>query len=114
MRQDTRQIKRGMRAYQERVLAAVVAHSRATGARMEADAKRDARWTDRTSHARQGLFGDVELQKDAVLTHISHTMEYGVHLELRYGGRYAILKPTRDKHAGPYFEGVQRLTGRQR
>ena len=59
---------------------------------LENYAKTHARWTDRTANARQGLHSDiVELSNDTVALYIAHGMEYGVFLETKYQGRYAIL-----------------------
>jgi len=81
---------------------------------LEAYAKSNAPWTDRTTLARKGLHGGAFLDAKTVVTYIAHTMSYGVHLEKGKAGRYAILKPTMDKHKGElrnqvkrYWEGTQ-------
>lgn len=62
--------------------------------RMEADAKTNASWQDQTGNARQGLRGYAEhgaLVHSAVL---AHSVPYGIWLETRWTGRYAIILPT--------------------
>lgn len=64
-------------------------------ARMESYARTNAPWTDRTSNARNGLF--VAHQKVPMVYHrlvTYHTMHYGLWLEIRWSGRYAIIGPT--------------------
>lgn len=52
----------------------------------EAWMKENAPWTDRTSDARQGLFGRSERSGNVITVTLGHTMEYGEYLEL--GTRY--------------------------
>lgn len=58
-------------------------------------ARRNAPWTDRTTNARNGLF--AVHQKVPMVVHrlvTYHTMSYGLWLEVRWSGRYAIIGPT--------------------
>jgi diacylglycerol kinase len=58
-------------------------------------ARANAPWTDRTGNARNGLFATHE--PEPMVRHsliIYHTMPYGVWLEVRWSGRYAIIGPT--------------------
>jgi len=65
---------------------------------LEAYAKANAPWHDRTSNARQTLFSVVDVEKERVILYLSHGMEYGVFLELCNAGRYAIILPTLEAH----------------
>ena len=58
-------------------------------------AKANAPWSDRTGDARAGLDAQVEngMRGDIVVT-LFHTVDYGVWLEVRWGGKYAIIIPT--------------------
>jgi hypothetical protein len=54
-----------------------------------------ARWTDRTGNARNGLM--ALHQAEPMVRHtlvMYHSMPYGVWLEVRWSGRYAIIGPT--------------------
>lgn len=57
--------------------------------------RENAPWTDRTGNARNGLRAVHEAEPmvhhDLV---VFHTMPYGLWLEVRFSGRYAILFPT--------------------
>lgn len=59
-------------------------------------AKVNAPWTDRTSNARQGLFSNVDgVPRQYVSISIEHgAIDYGIWLEIRWAGRWAILLPT--------------------
>jgi hypothetical protein len=63
--------------------------------RAETFARQNAPWVDRTGNARNGLF--VAHEKEPMVIHkliTYHTMPYGLWLEVRWSGRYAIIGPT--------------------
>lgn len=68
--------------------------------RAEAFAKREASWTDRTSNARNGLFATSERGSGVWRIIVAHGVPYGIWLEVRFSGRYAIIQPT-IAHEGP-------------
>jgi hypothetical protein len=54
----------------------------------------NAKWTDRTTNARNGLF--AKHISDPMVEHqlvLYHTMPYGLWLEVRWSGKYAIIGP---------------------
>lgn len=57
-------------------------------------ARSNARWTDQTGNARNGLFAEPFASRDTQGIVLYHTMPYGVWLEVRFSGRYAIIVPT--------------------
>lgn len=65
--------------------------------------KLNAPWTDRTGNARAGLFADVKIenQGEAFELLFAHTMFYGIFLEARFSGKFAIIMPTVN-----YFGGL--------
>jgi len=119
-----------IRQYGDKIKQAVVAVALFIGARMEAYAKANAPWTDRTANARQGLFyavgseaGDevsgsanlsgqeseaISVGKDIVALYLSGSMSYQVFLELCNAGKYAIIMKTMEAH---YNELMQMLRG---
>jgi hypothetical protein len=58
--------------------------------------KTNAPWTDRTGNARNGLAAQPYDEGDAVGIVLYHQVSYGIWLEVRWGGRYAIINPTID------------------
>ena len=59
--------------------------------------KANAPWADRTGDAREGLQGAVVWQDDTHFTIMlghGENIEYGIWLEVRWGGKYAIVTPT--------------------
>jgi hypothetical protein len=59
-------------------------------------ARQHAKWEDRTGDARRGLKSIVvHNDRDRVSTlYLGHTVQYGVHLEARWGGKFQIIMPT--------------------
>lgn len=63
--------------------------------RAESYMRENAPWTDQTGNARAGLRARHE--KEPLVQHeliLYHTMPYGIWLEVRWSGRYAIIVPT--------------------
>ena len=66
----------------------------ATMAEAEAEAKREAPWTDRTGNARNSIGGYTDdSNKDNPVGILSIGVYYGVFLELKNNGKYRIVWP---------------------
>ena len=73
------------------VKRAMVAAANYTAPQIEAYMKANASWTDRTGAARNGLGARVESNTNSVAIVLFHSVPYGVWLEVRWGGKYAII-----------------------
>lgn len=64
-------------------------------AKSETWMRENAKWTDRTTNARNGLFAvnDHEDGTDTWLLVLAHTVSYGIWLEVANSGKYAIVRP---------------------
>jgi hypothetical protein len=103
------QVNRNLMALADRQKAALLALSEQYAARMEAYAKANKRWQDRTGNARQGLFGYSIMRDQSLITRVAHTVDYGVYLELANQGRFAILLPTVRRFVADYLEDAKRV-----
>lgn len=93
------QVLANMLTYEGRVRAVVLAIADYLAPAMEAYAKDNAPWRDRTGNARQGLEGFViEISQTIVDVYIAHRVTYGVFLETRWASRWGILWPTIQAH----------------
>jgi len=98
---------RNMRIWEAKKMAGIDGLGRKTSGEAAAKSKAEARWIDRTSNARQGLYGKWR-PKDKVIEH-GHRVTYGVHLELGFNGRYSILEPTINAIKNDWWHNVKRI-----
>jgi len=68
--------------------------------RTQSYARSNAPWKDRTGNARNGLFADATHGHDLHEIVLRHSVPYGIWLEVRFEGKYAIIVPT-IKHMFP-------------
>lgn len=97
---DNKQVVANLESIEKKARAATYIQMEEWAKIMEAYAKRNRPWTDRTTHARQRLKGYVEKNDNMVRVGVAHGVDYGTHLELEHEKRYAILKPTLDIFVG--------------
>ena len=71
--------------------------------------RENAPWTDQTSAARNGLHSRVEIGANKVAIILYHTVPYGVFLEVRWGGKFAIIEPTMAAVAPLFVEAIGRI-----
>lgn len=97
-----------------RIKAGVLALAESHAARGESAMKAGAPWDDRTSNARQGLFGEVTQEGDTTVIQLGGTMEYQPYLELgtsRAASR-PIIMPTAEVTAREISADIQQLIKR--
>lgn len=84
-----------LKNFDQRARRAIGATMTYQAAKSETWMRTNARWTDRTTNARNGLFATVDesLGKDAWLLVLSHSVSYGIWLEVANSGKYAIVRP---------------------
>jgi hypothetical protein len=66
----------------------------ANAPRVQDYARTNAKWTDRTGNARQGLFSRYSGKDGVHQIDLYHTVSYGIWLEVRWAGKFAIISPT--------------------
>lgn len=76
-------------------------------------AKENAPWEDRTGEARSGLKAIGEQRLTTYSITLYHTADYGIWLEVRWDGKYAIIVPTLEVMGPRLMEalGVLDMTG---
>jgi hypothetical protein len=86
--------------YRQRIEAGIVAIAQRWAPEIENYMKDNAPWTDRTGNARQGLHTEVNhVVGSMVQIILSHGVEYGIWLEIKSAGAYAIVNPSLDHFA---------------
>lgn len=92
-----------------RVARATVAAAEYIAPQAEAHMKANAPWTDRTGAARNGLHAKVVAGSDVVGIVLYHSVPYGIFLEVRHSGAYAIILPTIQEFAPKFLDTIGEL-----
>jgi hypothetical protein len=69
-------------------------------------------WKDRTGDARRELFGLVDhVSRDVVEVYFGQGVDYGIYLEVRHGGNFAIIRPALEQFVIPTLERLMAQPG---
>ena len=98
---------RNLKRWEAMKMAGLDGLGRLTAAEAAAKSKAEHPWKNQSHHAEQGLYGKWRAE-DKVIEH-GHRVDYGVHLELGFNGRYAILEPTINAIKNTWYENVKRI-----
>jgi len=95
--------------YVTRMLGAVQDLCVFFAAKIEAYAKQAAPWTDRTGIARQGLTGKAVKTATGVILYLFHQATYGIWLEVKNAGRFAVILRSLEAHYSPLMDAIRSL-----
>jgi hypothetical protein len=105
---DDSELQGNLRQIDRRILKGMAATAGYIAPQAEGWMRSNAPWTDRTGNARNGLRGTPKIGGMTVSIVLSHSVPYGIWLETRWGGAYAIIGPA-IQHWGPE---TMRMLGR--
>lgn len=88
---DGRRLKSNLKKLPPHIEHGVDAVIQRAATKGEVSLKNDAPWTDRTGAARAGLHTRVEERRAIIF---SHTVDYGIWLEIKNSGKYEVIMPT--------------------
>lgn len=88
---------------------AVTRYLSAQSPRVQDYMRSNAKWTDRTGNARQGLFAKYDNKAGVHSIDLYHTVPYGIWLEIRHSGQYAIIRPTVQAEGARIMSGLTNL-----
>ncbi|KGG81068.1 hypothetical protein Y919_02560 [Caloranaerobacter azorensis H53214] len=111
---DIARALRGLAEAETKMKAAVGVYADSAGKKMEAHAKQNAPWTDRTGQARQTIEGGHEWQGNKCIVYVAGNKEYSPYLEFANEKKYATLYPTVKKMAPEILKGMAGLLNRSR
>jgi hypothetical protein len=74
-------------------------------------ARANAPWEDRTGDARAGLDVDVRWEGEVIVWEMFHSVDYGLFLETRWNGKFAIILPTLEMFAPEIGKGLSESGG---
>ncbi|MBC2579992.1 hypothetical protein [Clostridium sp. DJ247] len=109
---DAEKIIKGLLKFATKEKVALAIYADTVSKKLEAEAKKNASWTDRTGLSRQTLQGGKEINKDSVDVYIAGNTEQIPYLELCNEKKYAILQPTIDKNKDKILKGLDNLLGK--
>lgn len=90
---DAKKVVSGLVKTESKAMLTIKMYAQTAAKRMEGDAKSQARWTDRTGHARQRLIGYVTDESTGIRVNLAHGVDYGLWLEVANEKRFAIVEP---------------------
>ena len=103
-------VLRNLKKWEEEKRAGIEVVGKLTAQEMAQYSKANARWTDRTANARQGLKGGSLWRNTAqMIIYIAHRVSYGVFLELSHEKRFAILQPTVNRFKNSVLNKLKRI-----
>jgi len=106
---DASQVLKQLPEAKLRVMYAAEKYGQAAAAKLEAKAKTDAPWTDRTGLARQTMAGVCDWAGESLRVGIAGNMNYSVYLEFCNEGRFAVLWPTLNAMSAEIIQGMAGL-----
>jgi hypothetical protein len=93
-------LRDNLRRGPKQLMAAAMVTAERSAPDVENYMKTNAPWQDQTGNARNGLSARAFQEGSTVGIVLSHSVPYGIYLEAKWSGRYAIIQPTID-HMGP-------------
>lgn len=88
---------------------AMVAAAGKTATEAQGWMRANAKWRDQTGNARNGLGTEVQTSKNNVRVILYHSVPYGIWLEVRWDGKYAIIQPAILHHAPRMMNLIAKL-----
>lgn len=101
-----------LRTGPEKVHRAAEATAFSAAPLVENHMKTSAPWNDVTGNARNGLFARPYSEGDEVGIILGHSVDYGIWLEVRWNGKYAVIQPTIDEMGPVVMARFNRLMDR--
>lgn len=99
-----------LKAFPVHVNRSILAAAEYVAPLAEGHMKTNAPWTDQTGAARNGLHAKVQSTPVTIGIVLYHSVPYGVFLEVRWDGRYAIIVPTIQEFGPIFLATIAKLT----
>lgn len=108
-RVDITSLVSGMADAKLKTMFALETYGKAAAAKLEARAKQDAPWKNRTGLARQTMMGVSDWAASVYRIGIAGNMNYSPYLELARDKQYAVLWPTINNMQAEILRGMRNL-----
>lgn len=105
-------ILKGISEFEIKSKIAVDIYADTAAKKLEAKAKQDAPWIDRTGLTRKTIEGGKQWQGDKCNVYVAGNTEQMPYLELAHDKKYAALKPSVETLSGEILRGMVNLLGK--
>lgn len=112
MRLNLDDVFKGLETLEQKVTKAVEIYADSTGMKLEAQAKENAKWIDRTGKARQTITHSSKWIGPKMRIAVEGNTPYSIWLELANEKRFAILNPTLLANCDDILSGMHNLLER--
>lgn len=106
---DASNLLKGLEEREDRIKSSLGLYADVVAKKMEAHAKINKPWIDRTGRAKQSLNSSWKWIGDVARVELSHGVDYGLYLEFCNEKKYAIIKPTIDKISPQAIRGLGKI-----
>ena len=106
---DASKLIKGIAEREIKTKAALGLYADTVAKKMEAHAKGNKPWTDRTGRAKQSLNSSWKWMGDVARVELSHGVDYGIYLEFCNEKRYAIISPTINYISPKVIKGLKNI-----
>lgn len=105
-------ILRNLSEAERKVVTGRISAAEEIGALLEAYAKKNAPFTDRTGNLRNSISSKItKVTADSVTLLLMASMNYAIYVEKRWGGKYAYLQPAIDANIHRIGEILRKRLG---
>ena len=110
---DAKEVIQGIERFDDTMQAQLKVVGSTISHNMEAYAKSNHPWTNRTYSAEHQLKGDFKVDDNTLDIMIKHGVDYGIYLETRadFDGKYQILEKARDSEINNFKNMLRTLFG---
>jgi hypothetical protein len=108
---NIKDVLEGLSNFENKARTAISLYCDTASKKLEAKAKMDASWTDRTGLSRKTIEGGRQWDGNKCVIYIAGNTPQFVYLELAHDKKYAVLQPTVDELAPSILRGMNNLLG---
>ncbi|MBP3930990.1 MAG: HK97 gp10 family phage protein [Peptostreptococcaceae bacterium] len=106
---DANNLIKGLAEREIKTRAALGLYADTVAKKMEAHAKSNKPWTDRTGRAKQSLNSSWSWRGDVARVELSHGVDYGIYLEFCNERRFSVISPTINYIAPKAIKGLNNI-----
>ena len=99
----------GIRQFEFKTRQGMIEFAEEFAKELQQYAQTQAPWNDRTGDARGGLEAAADSEGDIIGIQLYHTVDYGIWLEVRWSGQYAVILPSIERKGPDLLDKMKRM-----